>query len=199
MQGRPQEVHSARGLPHKPLCSSLHWWIARRLKANVNLVNTANTQKISLSPCAVCRQDNPGWSLLSQRMFYRLPIYCPGCPRRAVWLTAKCSPVTHLKTACLHVTSFRYMEQDRDYHWQGREEEGRLWAVWGWQYILVKLLVLLVWIRAFNVKPEKVVTYRPAGFPSFRWGVRIRDGWHSNQSSHSWWTRMWLVEIIPCD
>lgn len=86
------------GLPLWPMCSSLHWWIARRLKANVNLVNTANTQKIPLSTRAVCRQDNMGWSLLSQRMFYWLTIHCPGCPRTAVRLTAKCSPVTHLKT-----------------------------------------------------------------------------------------------------
>lgn len=39
------------------LRSSLHWWIARRLKANVNLVNTANTQKIPLSTQPVCRPE----------------------------------------------------------------------------------------------------------------------------------------------
>lgn len=37
--------------------TSLHWWIARRLEANVNLVNTSNTQKIPLSTCVcVCVQ-----------------------------------------------------------------------------------------------------------------------------------------------
>ena len=34
------------------------------------------------------------------------------------------------------------------------KEEERLWAVWGWQYILVKRLVMLMWIRAFNLEPE---------------------------------------------
>ena len=37
------------GYLSSPAHSSLCWWIAGRLKANVNLVNTANTQKIPLS------------------------------------------------------------------------------------------------------------------------------------------------------
>lgn len=108
-------------LPPQPVSSSLHWWIARRLRANVNLVSA---QKIFSQCCVPARQyvDAPTPPATSQPMFYWLTICCLPCPGRAAWLTAKCSPVTRLKTACLHVTGFRYMDWGRCRRWQGSGE-----------------------------------------------------------------------------
>lgn len=116
-----QTVRKTWGLPPHSVRSSLQWWIARRLRANVNLVSA---QKISPQCCVPARQyvDAPPPSS-SQLMFYWLTICCLPCPGRAARLTAKCSPVTRLKTACLHVTGFRYMYRGRCHRWQGSGEE----------------------------------------------------------------------------
>lgn len=82
-------------------------------------------------------------------MFYWMTISCPGCLQRAVWLTTNCSPVTHRKTACLHVTTLRYMKRGKYHHWQGRGGPGYS----NCQYICLVRLTL-VWI--LNGMPDEV-------------------------------------------
>lgn len=138
MRGLPQEVHYSQGLASLPLRTSLHWWIARRLEANVNVVNTSNTQKIPLGTHDVCRQDNPGRS--SSASANVLPAADPlsRLPPESSVVNRKMFPCGSSGDSLsayyrLHIYEMRQIII------HGEKEES-LWVDWVWQCILVTLL-----------------------------------------------------------
>lgn len=89
-----------------------------------------------------------------------------------MWLTAKCSQVTCVKTACLRVATFRRIEQTKRLLLTGKGGTERLEAVRGWRYNLVELLVKLVQMMVLNIRPElsrRFITLGDLLFFKYRW------------------------------